>query len=390
MISILCNAGAKRMRKEYFGVGSLNNIYKIIENYKAKKIFLVSGKRSFETSGARNTILPYLANKSVVYFNDFSVNPKLEDVEKGILKLKQMKFDLIIAVGGGSAIDIAKLINVLAFQGPDAFDLVTGKDKIKIKGLPLIAIPTTSGTGSEATHFAVIYENKVKYSLAHKYILPDYSIIDPLLTYSLSSKLTAISGFDALCQAIESYWAVGSTKKSKKYASQAITLILPTLEHAVNRPDKKTRDTMALAAHYAGKAINISKTTAPHAISYPITSYFGVPHGYAVALTLGKFFLINSGLDKNTEIFDTRERDYLIKTMSELYKLLECTTPRECHDSWYNLMASVGLDYKFKAMGIRKNSDIDLIVKNVDLGRLYNNPVKISNSILKQLFVDNL
>src|SRR5207248_4789041 len=125
-----------------------------------------------------------------------------------------------------------------------------------------------------------------KYSVCHEFLLPDIAIVDPILTHKMSPRLTAITGMDALSQAIESYWSIHSTEESKGYAREAIRIIVDQLPKAVNEPTNDSRLAMARASHLAGKAINVTRTTAPHALSYALTSRFGVPHGQAVSLTL--------------------------------------------------------------------------------------------------------
>ena len=373
------------MTTEYIGTGCLNSIDSIVEFHKATRIFFVTGEKSFSLSGAREVIAPHIKDKIVFHFSGFSVNPKIGDVMKGVLKLRKARCDITVAIGGGSVIDMAKLVNVIAPTSYEPQDIATGKKRIEKKGLPLIAIPTTAGSGSEATHFAVVYIDNTKYSLAHEYVLPDYSIIDPSLTYSLPSRITAVSGFDALCQAVESFWAVTANKESREYASQSIRMILLSLETAVNSPSEEARNNMSLAAHLAGKAINITKTTAPHAISYPLTTYFNVPHGHAVALTLGKFFIINSR-SNDIEWLDSRGKENMRKVMRELCDLFDCATPQDCSEKWYRLMASTGLETSLKSLGIYHQSDIDRIISNINAERLDNNPVIINKSILKRLF----
>lgn len=373
-------------QREFIGNGSISYIQSIIDKHNANNIFLVTGKDSYAQSGAETALSPYLKNKHVTKFSDFNSNPQKEDVQLGVKLLKTNNPDLIIAVGGGSVIDMAKLINIVSSQPHnDISAIITDRAKIQHEGLPLIAIPTTIGTGSEATHFAVIYINKSKYSLAHHYIVPKYSIVDPVLTYQLPSKIAALSAMDALSQAIESYWAVNSTQESKEYASRAIKMILPVLDQAVNTQSHEAKDVMALAANLSGKAINISKTTAAHAISYPITSYFGVAHGHAVALTLGEFFLINSNL-KEAELIDERGEKYYKKTLGQLYEIFGCSDAQSCHDKWHDLMDQVGLKRDLNVLGIRKMSDIQLIINDVNIERLRNNPVRINNSILYRLW----
>lgn len=316
----------------------------------------------------------------------------MNEAKLGINLIKQTNPDLIIAIGGGSVIDMAKLINILASQHTDNFEIVKNNQRIQNKGLPLIAIPTTAGTGSEATHFAVVYIDKVKYSLAHEYILPDYAIIAPALSYNLPRHIIASSGLDALSQAIESYWAIGSTIESKQYAAEAISLILPAIKKAVCEQNKPAIYSMAIAANLAGKAINISKTTAAHALSYPITTHFNIPHGHAVALTLGKFFIINSLYNAN-DIQDKRGEIYLNKTMKELFTLFGCNDAQSCCAKWYKLVAQLGLKNEPRQVGIKSKREITIISDNINIERLSNNPVEINKDtiekILKQRYFPN-
>jgi alcohol dehydrogenase len=374
------------LQKEFLGKGSLKNIKDIINELDAKKILLVTGKKSFTSSGAASNLNAFLKNKDVAKFNDFEANPKLEDVYSGVELIRQEKPDLIIAIGGGSVIDMAKLINILAAQTEqDALNVINDSSLIHNKGQPLVAIPTTSGTGTQATHFAVVYIDKVKYSLPHKYILPDYAVVDFSLSYGTPKEIAACSGMDALSQAVESYWSINATNESKKYSSEAIRTILPAISLAINNKDRRAIRSMSIAAHLAGKAINLTKTTAAHAISYPITTYFNVPHGHAVALTLGEFFLINSDIKYNS-LIDKRGDKYNKSTMAELYEMFECADAQTCCDKWYDLMDQIGLERNLNTLGICNMADIKLIIKNVNLERLYNNPVKVNDEILFRMF----
>ena len=317
------------VQKEFIGIGSINSIKEIIEETHAKKIFLVTGKQSYISCNAKSWIDEILNNRYVKQFNQFEVNPKLNDVYTGIGLLNNTKFDLVIAVGGGSVIDMAKLINILAVQKDNDLEkYINDNALITENGLPLVAIPTTAGTGSEATHFSVVYIDNIKYSLAHYFMLPNYAIINAELSCNLPSHIVAASGMDALSQAVESYWSVKSTEKSKIFASESIVLILEVLQDAV-KGDKQARIIMSKAANLAGKAINITTTTAPHAISYPITTYFQLQHGHAVALTLGHFFEINYNF-QDIDIVDPRGSNYLKNTMEQLYTMFGVKSALEC------------------------------------------------------------
>ena len=376
------------MQTEFIGKNSLKNIKKIISNLDAKKILLVTGKGSYKKSGSEEKLIQYLGDAVIKRFFDFEANPNIKDVQVGISIISSFKPDLVIAIGGGSVIDIAKLINIFAVhvaKEKEIYEFVNESSSVKQAGLPLIAIPTTSGTGSEATHFAVVYIGNKKYSFAHKYVLPDFSIIDSSLSYSNPAYIKACSGFDALSQAIESFWAVGSTEESRSYSREAIKIILNSIEMAVLESDKKSMDRMSLAANLAGKAINISKTTAAHAVSYPITKFLGIPHGHAVALTLGSFFVINSHYSES-QLNDSRGIQYFDNISKELLNLFDCSESEQVSQRLNQIMANIGLEANLKSIFSKKNIDYELIKKEINLERLNNNPVKVNSSQIENLF----
>jgi len=377
------------MQKEFIGKNSLDNIRPIISAIGAKKILLVTGKDSYKKSGLEDRLAPYLDNIISRRFFDFEVNPNIEDVQAGIDIILSFKPDLVLAIGGGSVIDMAKLINIFSAhvnKEREIREFVNKSSSVKRKGLPLIAIPTTSGTGSEATHFAVVYIGTKKYSFAHEYVLPNYAIIDPSLSYSNPSYIKACSALDALSQSIESFWAVGSSEESRNYSRKAIKLILSSIELAVNKNDIKAMNNMAIAANFAGKAINISKTTAAHALSYPITKYLNIPHGHAVALTLGKFFVINSKYSLN-ELNDKRGIEYFEKIIEEINGFFECSDSGMTCTKWYQLMENLSLENDLKSIFREANIEFGSIANDINLERLNNNPVKISSNQIEELFL---
>jgi len=372
-------------QKEYFGFDSIKNLKNILKQEDPNKIFLVTGKKSYEKSGAKNSILKYLKNYDFIHFDNFSSIPLLDDVKKGILTFKNKKCDLVIAIGGGSVIDFAKLTNILASQDKNIIDYATNVADIEKDSKPLVAIPTTSGSGSEATHFAVVYVKQKKFSVASQHILPKYSIVDPEFTKSLPPKITAISGIDALCQATESYWSVNSTPLSRSISKQSIKLILDNLLMNVKNPIEKTRLSMAKASNLAGKAINLTKTTAPHAISYPLTYFFRIPHGQAVGLTLGKFFIFNSTVDKFNATDISKLGDYP-KVFSELLDIFQVSNGASAKQKIKKFMIDLDLEVKFSMFNITIN-DIPLILNNINYERLHNNPRKISRNELKTILI---
>lgn len=373
-----------KTEKIYFGFKSIKNLETFLSRRRARRIFLVTGNRSYGLSGAKRILKEMLKSYDVFHFHDFSVNPKLEEVKRGVVLFRKKKYDMVIAVGGGSAIDMAKLINILAFQKGPALGYIKKRRHISQKGKPLVAIPTTAGSGSEATHFAVVSVDKVKHSAAHEYLLPDMAIVDPQFTMRLPSCITASTGMDVLCQAIESYWSINSCAESKWYAKKAIKLVMRNLVKSVRNPTRDSRLNMAKAALLAGKAIRITKTTAPHAVSYPITSYFGVPHGHAVSLTMPAFLVYNYEVG-GKENLDKRGVLYVKRMIEEISRLIGCDSPYEARYKILRLMKEIGLTETLAGSGIKKRADIQKIAAGFDIERAANNPRMITRKNLKRL-----
>lgn len=374
-------------KKVYINKDFLESITVVLREEKSKNIFLVTGKKSFELSGAKKVCDTALKDVNVTHFVVSETLPCVTDIKVGISSFNKSSADIIIAVGGGSVIDTAKAINTLSAQKTDDEEgYITGKNKLTKKRVSLVAVPTTAGSGSEATHFAVVYIKNKKYSLSDQSILPDFVIVDPTLTHSLPKAVTASSGLDALAQGIESYWSVKSNKESKEYAKKAIELSIKYLVEAVQDPNPAARLGMSEAAYFAGKAINISKTTAAHAMSYPLSVHFGIAHGHAVALTLPYVFLHNSRVT-DLEITDTRGVDYVKESIEEIISLLGCDSAEEVQDLLRSLITQIGLQKSLSEFGISK-IDINLLSSGVSAERMGNNPSSLTEQVIKKIYTD--
>jgi len=247
----------------------------------AGPFLLVRDPVAWERSGARATMDADLSDLGAVPFEEVPPHPTLESMRTAADRALQAGCHAIVAIGGGTTIDTAKGA-AWCFAGGVLEKAPPGGNVLP----PLFAVPTTAGTGSEATHFAVCWHEGVKHSLADPRLRPAHAIVDSSLHESLPPHLTATTGLDALCQSLESLWAKDATDASRADAAEAAQLVLSSLEVAVCQPTPEARSAMARGAHLAGRAIDISKTTTPHALSYAITHDHGVPHGFAVALTL--------------------------------------------------------------------------------------------------------
>ena len=344
----------------FVGKNSISNLSSIIEKENANNVLIFCGKKSYET--IKPIIENELSGVDFQYYSDFSTNPKKEEIDIAIEKLND-NFDIILAIGGGSVIDFAK-----------AYRYYT-------KPLKLIAIPTTCGTGSEATQFAVIYIEGVKHSLDESSILPDYAIVDSQFVENNPKYLKACTSMDAYCQAIESYWAVKSTEESREYAKQAIQLCKENIVEYVNSNNPDVAEKMSLASNLAGKAINISRTTASHALSYKITSEYKIPHGHAVALTIAQLFEFNMTVCNNNCV-DLRGVEFVKERVYELNNFISFEPCKYFH----RLFEQIELAYDFNKMNV---SDFNLLVSSVNTDRLGNNPVKLSEADLLNIFIGN-
>lgn len=357
----------------YLHEGALSKLETVLDEHVSGSVFFVVDDVAFKSSGASEKINGVLADRHVTYFTEFAPNPKLEDVERGIREFRQSSNEIVIAFGGGTAIDLAKMIGAFASQDASARELATGDVSLRESGPPLIAVPTTAGTGSEATHFAVVYVDGVKHSVAAPFLVPDIAIIDPTLTWSLPSAMTAATGLDAFCQAIESIWAVGANEVSLRCAKQAVAIALAHLPVAVNQPTAKNRLAMCQASHFAGKAINISKTTLPHAASYAITSRYGFPHGFAVAMTLSSTLAFNSRVT-DEDCIDKRGAVDVRRRINIILELLDASNVTGGCARIESFLQEVGASATLAKAGIKTAAELDALADEVDLARLSNNP----------------
>ena len=352
----------------------------------ATKVFVVSDS-SFPFLNIKDDIENM--GKPHVMFSDFTPNPVYEDVCKGIDLFQITKCDCILAVGGGSAIDVAKCIKlaVLAKEGNAAIIPPLVSQRLLIDGakIPFIAIPTTAGTGSESTHNAVMYYEGAKQTVTNDGVLPDYAVLEPSVLKTLPLYQKKCTMMDALCQGIESWWSVNSTEESYKYSRKTVELIMANWRKYIFENDDKAAAQIMLAANYGGKAINITQTTAAHAFSYKITSLYKLPHGHAVAVSLPEiwqFMLGHSDL-----CIDLRGRDYINKIFDEIAKAMGFCLASEAILEFRLMMAK--LELKNPVASDRKK-EIEILSNSVNPVRLKNNPVELDKNSIIDLYQEIL
>lgn len=336
------------------------------EIIKGKKILLV-----------KDASFPFLPCKSffdafdTVDFSEFTPNPLYEQVVSGVSLFNREHCEMIIAIGGGSTIDVAKCIKLYSKMDPaenyldqEPFDT----------GIPLVAIPTTAGTGSESTRHAVIYYEGAKQSISHPSIVPDYAVLETSVLKTLPLYQKKCTMLDALCQGIESWWSVNSTPESMEYSRETVERILANWESYIFENDECAAKEIMLAANFSGRAINITATTAAHAMSYKLTSLYHLPHGHAVAVSMREIW--GHMLTDVQNWRDPRGDEYLRAVFSEI---LERITPAE-FNKMLDRMEITGPHSE------NREADLKILADSVNPIRLKNNPVDLSHETLYEMY----
>lgn len=373
------------LQKEFSWYNSIVNLKEILKKKEVKSFFLLTWKTSYDQTDTKSIIEKQLIWIDGVRFSDFEVNPKIEDLERWIEIFQRWNFDIIIVIWWGTVIDMWKMICFFSdknFSVNDFLDWNIGNRGDKKN--KMIAIPTTSGTWAESTHFAVLYRWKTKYSIANENILPDYVFLDAQFMNTIPNHILWPTLLDSLSQCVESYRSVQSTDTSKLYAERWLKTLVEILWQIESLDDLSfdMKQDLLQAANYSWKAINISKTTACHAISYPITSYFNVPHGHAVALTLWEMFIYNEKVDEKTCI-DKRGYNYVLETLSDLSVIFWVKNWLEFKYYMDSIILKLWLKNCLLDLWIKKD-DLNIVLENwFNPDRVKNNPRILTKKALR-------
>ena len=248
----------------------------------------------------------------------------------------------IIAIGGGRVMDFAKLIGT-KYSADEIRQRHKNKEAI-LRTIPLIAVPTTAGSGAEATPFAVFYFANEKSTVTDPSFLPDTEIIDPDLLSSLSRKQLAISGADAICQSIESIFSPDITSQSLLISKTAFTAGISALKRCVNGELPVFDELLCLASNLAGQAITMVRTNVPHALSYYLTSHYDIPHGQAVSFYIGAY--LEDAVEK-VKTLHSISRPELVETCKALELALNIQNGQSFESAWHDFMQEIGLSPYF-------------------------------------------
>lgn len=350
-------------------------------------------------------------NYDFVLFKDFSSNPTYEQVVAGVNLFKAENCDFIISIGGGSSIDTAK--NVKLFTQLDEADGPYVKQEFIYSPIKHLCIPGTSGTGSESTRYSVVYYQGEKFSVTHDCIVPEYVILDTSLLETLPLFQKKCTVLDAFSQCIEAIWSVNTNEKCREYAVKGMRLVFKYLMPYL-RNEKEALHYMQLAANYSGKAINISQTTAGHALSYKLTSLYNLPHGYAVALCLPKVWRYMNNKEnmrrsgemnelginqyrelpvfKNIYIDDTEvfkpvsemtKREILVSAFQILKKEFDMNTTNESIKQYEFIVKEV---LELEAPELEKEEHLEILSNSVNPVRLGNNPEALDYDAIYNIY----
>ena len=315
----------------------------------------------------------------LVMFDQFKPNPLYEDVCKGVQLFQASKCDTILAVGGGSTIDVAKCIKLFCQMDKDTLYL---DQEYKDSGVKLVAIPTTAGTGSESTRFAVIYYNGKKQSVTHDSIIPNVAILEPKVLKTLPLYQKKCTMMDALCQGIESWWSVNSTNESKKLSKAAVETIMQWWHEYIFDNTEASATAVMNAANLAGQAICITQTTAPHAFSYKITSLYHLPHGHAVAVCLPEIWDFMIRHPENC--IDPRGYDFVTGIFEEIAHSMGTLGAQEAILQFRDMVSLMELGSPIS--GSDRTSELELLSNSVNPVRLKNNPIRLDKADALELY----
>ena len=366
-----------------FGNGSISDLPQEIKSL-GKKALIVTDSHIAKTEIIKEiTKMVQVAGVEAGLYDGVLPEPPLESVDNGVEVAVEGGYDVIVGVGGGSSLDVAKGIAIVATNGGKVIDYV-GMDQVPKAGLPKILIPTTAGTGSEVTRVFVVTDKsdntkKVVYSL---YCIADVALVDPLLTMGMPASVTGDTGMDALVHAVETYVAVSATEFSDPLAEKAISLIAKYLPIAVVKGDNaEARYYMALAATLAGLAFASGGLGAVHALSYPLGTEFHMSHGRSNAIMLP--YVMEYNLPGNFERYaDIAE---LMGEMTE--DLSYADAAFKAVEAVKGLLTNVGIPRSLRDYGIKKEDLPKLVEGGMNQARLFvPNPRNLTKEDVEKIF----
>lgn len=362
--------------KIYFGTDKVKELPKIIEEFGFKRGVLVCSN-TLKNNGVADEIMQQCEGKIVDVFYDIRPNPTTSNVNNCVRVLRENNADFAIALGGGSPMDCCKAACAIA-KGDDIIESyhTGGKPVNKDEVIPMIAVATTSGTGSEITNISVLTDvNKnVKSTMNDSLMYPKAAIVDPKLTLTVPPKVTASTGLDVLAHALESVWSVLHQPICESCSVHATKLVFEWLYKAYSEPDNlEAREKMAEASIVAGVAFSNPRTAGSHACSFPLTNIYGVPHGEACAMTLDFFTRFNAEAENGRLNKFARDCGF-----SDAYDMADAIT---------ELKSKMGMAMTLTDIGVKTDEEIEQLTKMSMTPLMERNMIPLSFDDIKNMYI---
>lgn len=361
-----------------FGAGKLKTLPQIIKKLNLKKGILISAP-SMIRNGIADEIVKASEGRIITVFSDIQPNPTIHNTDACVQMIRDHGCEFAVAVGGGSIMDCAKAACYVANTKHDTDYFFTKKNPMTGRGIPLIAIPTTSGTASEVTAASVLTdtENGVKALMIHDSLYPVYALIDPELTLSCPPAVTAASGLDVLAHSLEAFYGKNHQPITDLAAERAASLVFEHLLTAYHEPDNlEARAKMSEASVTAGLAFNLTKTAGVHACSYPLTQDYSIPHGEACAFTLPSFWKMNSHNGPEGERLQAFSRRLGFADSDALANRID------------EMKKAMGMRTTIEEVGITTETALNTLITKSFAPNMYNNPVTMTEESLKKMYLE--
>lgn len=366
------------------GVNSIKNIAEVVKQFGADKIAIITDngvwkagyiekpKELLESAGIRVTVI-----------NDIKSEPEAAKVKELYNLMHDNDCQMLIGIGGGSAMDVTKILSVLMTNDEFAENILDNS-LIKNRGIPSIMIPTTAGTGAEVTPNAIVTvpEQQLKIGIVSDKFMPDCVILDPAITEKLPAAITASTGMDAFCHAIECYISLKANPFSDTLALRAIRLISGSIRRAYNNgSDMDARHDMMLAAMYGGMCIAASSTTAVHALSYPLGGKYRIPHGISNAM------LLPYVMEYNRDAVEDKFLNVATEMGIDIQGLSKTKVSEKVVEAIFSLVNDLNISCDLKKYGITENDLEQLSESAFGVKRLLdNNPKPLSIADIKAIY----
>lgn len=344
--------------KIHFGQGIFSELEHVLAPYNFSSFVIVMSNSQID-NGLDRLVASQLGEDVKDVVTGITPNPTLEDVRRIVSVMEEHEADCLIAIGGGSVMDAAKAAGAVYLQSIDINHLLEHTDFSE--SLPVIAIPTTSGSGSEVTPTSVISDgaNSLKVPLIGEGLYSEAAVVDPELTLTLPAAVTAVSGIDVICHALDCLGSAGHNAISDALAVSAAKLAFDNLERAYHEPmNTGVRENMSAASLMAGVAVSQTGTSGSHAMSYHLTSHYDVPHGEACALTAGDWYIVNARANPK---------------LDDHARMIGFDDARDLKRGLDELKLATGLAMKFSDLGIASEEMKTIVERAFEYGDMKNN-----------------